>query len=183
MENYINIVREIQKVVNERLKYYNDGLRRLDESWNSYRESVNGLKREWDSEYPLIEARINQLKLSIDELRRRLEELNVKRDIGLIDEQAFTKMANEINAALDEVEKIYDELRNSLSQLENGIVNHWIRSLDVSSMSQEAVQETLKMIDEARSNGQLSDEVYSRLRRELETLLRALQAYEILVKG
>lgn len=182
MEEYINIYRELAKVIEERIRHYEDGVKRLDDAWLSYRNSVNDLKREWDSEYPIIKARVNQIKSGIENLKNRIEEAEVKREIGLIDDETYNKLINDLNRAIDELGKLYDEVNGSLNGVENRIMNHWLRSIDVASMSQRSIEDALKSLEEARSNGQISEETYGRLKRDLEMLNKAIQAYSLLIK-
>ncbi|MGC8569761.1 hypothetical protein [Caldivirga sp.] len=183
MEEYINVYRELIKVLEERFNHYRDGVKRLDEAWVSYRNAVNDLKREWDSEYPLIESRVNQLRNGIEGLRKQIEEAEVKREIGLIDEDSYNKLINELNNAMSELSKMYDEAKELLNELENGLMNHWIRSIDVSTVSQDTVENLVKNLEEARASGQISEETYNRLKRDLNLLTKALQAYSLLLKS
>lgn len=183
MEEYINVYRELIKVLEERFNHYKEGVKRLDEAWISYRNAVNDLKREWDSEYPLIESRVNQLRNGIEGLKKQIEEVEVKREIGLIDDESYNKLINELNNAMGELSKMYDEARGLLNELESGLMNHWIRSIDVSAVSQDTVENLTKNLDEAKANGQISEETYNRLKRDLNLLIKALQAYSLLLKS
>ncbi|NAZ28141.1 MAG: hypothetical protein GU355_02405 [Caldivirga sp.] len=183
MEEYINVYKELMKALEERLNHYREGVKRLDEAWIGYRNAVNELKREWDSDYPLIESRVNQLKAGIEGLRRQVEEAEVKREIGLMDDESYGKLVNELNTAIEELSKMYDQAKSLLGELENGLMNHWIRSIDVSAISQEAVEKLTKNLEEAKANGQISEETYARLKRDLDLLAKALQAYSLLLKG
>ncbi|WP_291767231.1 hypothetical protein [Caldivirga sp. UBA161] len=183
MEEYINVYRELIKVLEERFNHYKEGVKRLDEAWISYRNAVNDLKREWDSEYPLIESRVNQLRNGIEGLKKQIEEVEVKREIGLIDDESYNKLINELNNAMGELSKMYDEARGLLNELESGLMNHWIRSIDVSAISQDTVENLTKNLDEAKANGQISEETYNRLKRDLNLLIKALQAYSLLLKS
>ncbi|KUO89947.1 MAG: hypothetical protein AT712_02785 [Caldivirga sp. CIS_19] len=183
VEEYINVYKELMKALEERLNHYREGVKRLDEAWVGYRNAVNELKREWDSDYPLIESRVNQLKAGIEGLRRQVEEAEVKREIGLMDDESYGKLVNELNTAIEELSKMYDQAKSLLGELENGLMNHWIRSIDVSAISQEAVEKLTKNLEEARANGQISEETYARLKRDLDLLAKALQAYSLLLKG
>lgn len=183
MEEYINVNRELIKVLEDRFNHYREGVKRLDEAWVNYRNAVNELKREWDSEYPIIESRVNQLRASIDNLKRQVEEVEVKKEIGLISEETYNKLINDLNNAINELSKMYNDAKAALSELESGLMNHWIRSLDVSSISQSAIDNLVKSLEEAKANGQISEESYTRLRRDLDLLAKALQAYSLLLKG
>ena len=183
MEEYINVYRELIKVLEERFNHYKEGVKRLEEAWVSYRNAVNDLKREWDSEYPLIESRVNQLRNGIEGLKRQIEEAEVKREIGLIDDESYNKLINELNNAMGELSKMYDEAKGLLNELESGLMNHWIRSIDVSAVSQDTVENLAKNLEEAKANGQISEETYNRLKRDLNLLIKALQAYSLLLKG
>jgi predicted nucleic acid-binding Zn-ribbon protein len=183
VEEYINVYKELMKALEERLNHYREGVKRLDEAWIGYRNAVNELKREWDSDYPLIESRVNQLKAGIEGLRRQVEEAEVKREIGLMDDESYGKLVNELNTAIEELSKMYDQAKSLLGELENGLMNHWIRSIDVSAISQEAVEKLTKNLEEAKANGQISEETYARLKRDLDLLAKALQAYSLLLKG
>mgnify|MGYP001772687202 FL=1 len=183
MEEYVNVYRELIKVLEERFNHYKEGVKRLDEAWVSYRNAVNELKREWDSEYPLIESRVNQLKNGIEGLRKQIEETEVKREIGLIDDESYSRLINELNNAVNELSKMYDEAKGLLNELESGLMNHWIRSIDVSTVSQDTVENLVKNLEDAKANGQISEETYNRLKRDLNLLIKALQAYSLLLKS
>ncbi|ABW02474.1 hypothetical protein [Caldivirga maquilingensis] len=183
MEEYVNVYRELIKVLEERFNHYKEGVKRLDEAWASYRNAVNDLKKEWDSEYPLIESRVNQLRNGIDGLRKQIEEVEVKREIGLIDDESYNKLITELNNAMSELSKMYDEAKGLLNELESGLMNHWIRSIDVSVVSQDTVENLAKNLEEAKANGQISEETYNRLKRDLNLLIKALQAYSLLLKS
>jgi uncharacterized membrane protein len=53
----------------------------------------------------------------------------------------------------------------------------------VSAISQETVEKLAKNLEETKANGQISEETYTRLKRDLDLLAKALQAYSLLLKG
>ncbi len=180
LESFINAILEY---VNRKYEEYRNLLEKINTLWNEYKRAVEDLKRRWDIDSTLISSRIEELKHELDLAKKLLEELKIKRELDLIDEETYSAGLSTLNEILSRISSIYEELRRKYEELENQVKEHWVRSIDVILVSPEKIDEIIAEVEEAARRGELSDSVYERLMRDLQVLKRVVQALELLKTG
>ncbi len=177
LESYIESILEY---VNKKYEEYKRLLDRVNSLWEEYRNAVLELKRKWDVDNALIYAKIEELKNELELTKHLIEELRIKRELDMIDEETFNVGLSSLNEILSRVSTLYDELKSRYEELENSIKEHWIRSLDTVGLSLEKVEALLRELQEAKARGEIDENTYERLVRDLEIVKRVIQALEII---
>ena len=183
MQNISKLFDDIKRLIEGKYKEYSDELRRAQESWNAYQSIVNKIKKNWDFDEALLQSRLNQMKLEIEELRKQMEMLTAQKEIGLIDDDVFAKSYAELNEMMTSLSNTYEDLESKVEELSSLITDHWLRSIDIAKTSLDQIDNMLKEVEDAKSRNEISDEVYQRLKKEAEILRKAVQAFSMLKQG
>ncbi|GEM_PF-517839 len=179
IENILKLFTDIVNHVNRKYSEYRSELDKIMKMWNEYKSAVNNVKKNWDVDSIAIYSRINQLKTEIDVIKEQLELLKVKRELELIDEETYTKSVNELNEVLSRITSMYDDLIDKYETLEIEIKEHWIRSMDVITITIDQVDTMIKDLEDAKQRQEIPEELYERLRNDLEMLRRVIQAISL----
>ncbi len=180
LESFINAILEY---INKKYEEYRKLLERVNNLWSEYKRAVEELKKRWDIDSALISSRIEELRYELDLAKKLLEELKIKRELDLIDEETYSAGLSTLNEILSKISTVYEDLHKKYEELENQIKEHWIRSIDVMSISPEKIDEIIAQVEEAAKRGEISDLMYERLMRDLQILKRVVQALELLRSG
>jgi len=180
LEEFVNA---ILNYVNRKYEEYKKILERVNDLWNEYKRAVEDLKKRWDIDSTLINSRIEELKHELELAKKLLEELRIKRELDLIDEETYSAGLSTLNEIISRISNVYDDLKRKYEELENQVKEHWIRSIDVMLIPPEKVDEVITQIEEAAKRGELSEIVYERLMKDLQVLKRVVQALELLRAG
>jgi len=175
-EEMMKIYTELSRNLERRCSEYLDELRRLNGMWSDYRNAVNRVKRIWDADNVTLNSRLNQLKAGIDALREELEALKVKKELGLIEEEEYSKLSAELSETLTRLTNMYEEAKARLEEIDRGVKEHWLRSMDVATVTPEHVEEMSRELEEARERGEVTQEVYERIRSDLEIIRKIVGA-------
>ncbi len=177
LESYIESILEY---VNKKYEEYKRLLDRVNALWDEYRRAVMELKKKWDIDNALIYAKIEELKNELELTKHLIEELRIKRELDIIDEETFNAGLSSLNEILSRISTLYDELKSRYEEIENSIKEHWIRSIDTVGLSLEKVEALLKELEDAKSRGEIDEATYERLVKDLEIVKRVIQALEII---
>ena len=180
LESFINAILEY---INKKYEEYRKLLERVNNLWSEYKRAVEELKKRWDIDSALISSRIEELRYELDLAKKLLEELKIKRELDLIDEETDSAGLSTLNEILSKISTVYEDLHKKYEELENQIKEHWIRSIDVMLISPEKIDEIIAQVEEAAKRGEISDLMYERLMRDLQILKRVVQALELLRSG
>ncbi len=180
LESFINAILEY---INKKYEEYRKLLERVNNLWSEYKRAVEELKKRWDIDSALISSRIEELRYELDLAKKLLEELKIKRELDLIDEETYSAGLSTLNEILSKISTVYEDLHKKYEELENQIKEHWIRSIDVMLISPEKIDEIIAQVEEAAKRGEISDLMYERLMRDLQILKRVVQALELLRSG
>jgi hypothetical protein len=79
--------------------------------WSDYKSAVSNVKRNWDADNVLLMLRINELRASIDSIREELDMLKVRKELGLIDDEEYSKTSAELTDTLTKLSNMYEEAK------------------------------------------------------------------------
>lgn len=155
--------------VEERLDSVEDELKRVDEQFSSFRKTVLGLRSRWDAELPVIRTRFAQLNEEVRVLRQQLDLLRAKREAGLIDEDTYVKVHNELAQKIADLSDRVDQLKYRLSSIDHRIRLLWARVLTEENIDVD-VDGFISNVERLRSQGVIDDDEYARLRKDAEII-------------
>ena len=173
---YEELLRQINRVYNN----YAEQIKRLNNMWSDYKTSVNNVKKNWDADYVLLTLRANELKASIDSIREELDMLKVKKDLGLINDEEYSKTFAELTDTLTKLSNMYEEARSKIDEIDRGIKEHWFRSMDVTTLTTDQVDSMIKELEDGKARGEIPEDVYARVKSDLELIKRVVQALALI---
>ncbi|MBP1449994.1 MAG: hypothetical protein JZD41_08375 [Thermoproteus sp.] len=160
----------IKPVVDNVILKYDDLLRKLDESWQSYEAAVLSYRRQWEVEKLILRRSLDLLSSTISNYERALNELDLKRD--LMPEDQYGKARREIEERLGSLRALLDEMGGRYNAIEDAINQHFKRVLATSTNADVInLRISLSRLDELLKEGKISREAYERLKKELEGVM------------
>ncbi|WP_054854400.1 hypothetical protein [Vulcanisaeta distributa] len=179
-EEMLRIYEELLRQINKTYDSYTEQVKRLNSMWSDYKTAVSNVKRNWDADNILLALRVNELKASIDSIREELDMLKVKRELGLVDEEEYSKLSTELTDTLTKLTNMYDEAKSKIDEIDKGIKEHWFRSMDVTSLTTEQVDNMIKELEDSKAKGEVPEDVYIRVKADLELVRRVVQALALI---
>jgi len=93
-------------------------LDKLDEQWSSYWSNVKSFLSEWEKVRLELLERIAKIEGLLKAINIQLEEMQVKRELGLIDSKASAEQEAELKSRQAEVENRLNALKEFLEDIE-----------------------------------------------------------------
>ncbi|MGC8583597.1 MAG: hypothetical protein ACP5I3_08395 [Thermoproteus sp.] len=162
------------------LAQYEEKLRGVEDTWRAFVEASQALKGSWDSDLARVKIRLEQIEGVVAELTRELEVLSAKRELGLISEEDFAKLAEESRRKIAELEEKAKALRDRTDQIDARIRYAWARSLTKDKLSKIDLVALEKKVEDAHSAGAIGEDVYAKLKLEIEVMKAVWEMLNIL---
>ncbi|MFB6470698.1 MAG: hypothetical protein TU36_005640 [Vulcanisaeta sp. AZ3] len=179
-EEMLKMYEELLKNINKAYENYTDQIKKLNNMWADYKSAVNNIKKNWDADNVLLNLRINELKASVDSIKEELETLKIKKELGLIDDEEYSKTTGELTDTLAKLTNMYEESKSKIEEIDRNIKEHWFRSMDVATLTIDQVDNMVKELDENAAKGEVPSEVYNRIKADLELIKRVVQALTLI---
>ena len=162
------------------LAQYEEKLKGVEDTWKAFVESSQTLKGSWDGDFMRAEIRLQQIEGVVAELTRELEVLAAKRELGLISEEDYAKLAEESRRKIAELEEKAKSLRDRLDQIDMRIRYAWARSLTKERLSKLDLVALEKKVEDAYSAGAIDQNIYAKLKLEIEVMKAVWEMLNIL---
>ncbi len=179
-EELISIYQDFLKYVERIYGNYVEQIKRLNDMWNEYKNAVLNVKKSWDVDGVMLLLRLSELKASIESLREEIDVLKVKRELDLISDEEYSKLTGELTEALSKLTSMFEDVKAKIEEIDRNIKEHWLRSMDVTSLTPEQVDSMIRELEEGRARGEIPDELYERLKADLELMRRIVQALSLI---
>jgi chromosome segregation ATPase len=179
-DEMLKIYEELLRQINRVYDSYVEQVKRLNNMWSDYKSAVSNVKRNWDADNVLLMLRINELRASIDSIREELDMLKVRKELGLIDDEEYSKTSTELTDTLTKLSNMYEEARSKVDEIDKGIKEHWFRSMDVTTLTTDQVDGMIKELEENKAKGEVPEDVYTRIKSDLELIKRVVQALALI---
>uniref|UniRef100_A0A7C3WPN7 Uncharacterized protein n=1 Tax=Thermofilum pendens TaxID=2269 RepID=A0A7C3WPN7_THEPE len=148
----------------------------LGKLWESYEREARAVIDAWEEVRARLRREIQSLEKSIDAYVAELERLEVKARVGTISEEEFRDLKASIDAELAERTRLKDELEKKLSDLDRVVLPHFKRVKAAEAKPEIAkLRLALAKLDQKLKSGEISRDVYERLRSELEDRIKRLE--------
>ncbi|ACB39032.1 hypothetical protein [Pyrobaculum neutrophilum] len=154
---------ELEKLLSQ----YDERLKGIEDTWKAFVDASAKAKASWDADLPKIKIRVDQLKNVVESLRKELEVLLAKRELGLISEKDYLDLTAELQKKIDEYQEKLAALTQKISEIESRILYLWSRSLTRDYLAKFDLVELEKRIEDAKAAGRIDDETYARVKQEI----------------
>lgn len=144
--------------------------------WDEYQKNALSLIQKWDQINRKIEQLLSGVKSSLEAAQKEVKEIQVRFKLGLISEdlynEAMTNLDNQIEA-LEEIKNNVEESRNRVFRM---IMPH-IKRIKATEAKPEVGKLRMGIIklDQMFKEGKISEDLYKKLRTELERKIRELE--------
>jgi len=148
----------------------------LGRLWESYEREARTVIDAWEEVRSRLRREIQSLEKSIDAYAAELEKLELKAKVGMISEEEFGEIKASIEAELSKRVGLRDQLEKRLSDLDRVVLPHFKRIKAAEAKPEIAkLRLALAKLDQKLKSGEVSKEVYERLKSELEDRIRRLE--------
>jgi len=144
----------------------------LNDKWKDYESSVQSTRQNWDTE----KAKLRRYIMILERIRNKygddLKEVELRRSMGLIDDDTYNKLKDSIQRRFDKVDNKLKELNARYQEIENTINQHYRRLL-LTTVTPEVskLKLSLAKLEEMYRDGKISKEVYEKLKAEIEGVI------------
>ena len=178
----INILLLAVKEISENLDLIERALRGVEEMYTSFSRSALDVKSKWDSTYPKLVIRLRQLEQYLDASSMEMEALRIKRELNLIDEEAYNRLVSEYEQRIGEVRDSVNKLRARLDDIDLRVRLMWIRALTIEILRDMDFEELERRIEEMRASNRIDEATYNRLIHELRLMMGVRELLELAYK-
>ena len=162
------------------LKQYDEKLKAIEEAWRAFVDSATKAKASWDADLPKVKIRVDQLRNVVDSLKKEMEVLLAKKELGLISERDYVTLSEELQKKIDELEKRLEEFTEKIAEVEGRVRYLWARALTREYLSKFDLVELEKRIEDAKAAGKIDDETYAKMKQELAVMKSAWEFLNLL---
>jgi hypothetical protein len=144
----------------------------LNDKWKDYESSVQSTRQNWDTE----KAKLRRYIMILERIRNKygddLKEVELRRSMGLIDDDTYNKLKDSIQKRFDKVDNKLKELNARYQEIETTINQHYRRLL-LTTVTPEVskLKLSLAKLEEMYRDGKISKEVYEKLKAEIEGVI------------
>jgi len=155
---------------------FEEEFRELDNLWDTYKNTGMDLISRWDKYRVRVLDKVSKLAGIVSSIQRELNELKVKVELGLLDEEKANRRIERLDEKLKTLESRLISLRNFLETFEKWSLTHRRRIGPLPTISgAEEIREKINELENLYKNKQVREDVYKRIKAELETLLAILE--------
>jgi hypothetical protein len=161
----------IKPVIENIVLKYDDIVKKLDDAWRDYENSVVGARRQWEVEKMSLLRAQELLSRTIGDYEKMLAEIELKRDF--LPPDAYEEARRDLETKLEALRSLLDEVKAKYTALEEGLGAHFRRVLSTSTSAEViSLKLSLSRLEELLKEGKISRETYEKLKNELEELLK-----------
>ncbi|MGC8597727.1 MAG: hypothetical protein ACP5NY_07420 [Thermocladium sp.] len=148
-------------------------VRNMEDRWREYESYTIKTKSYFDQSSPVISQYISLLESTLNRYRDELKEVELRKELGTIDSDAYAKLKEELGRKLDKLDNQLKDFKERYGDLSNRVMNHYRRIIMTSESPESAkIRMSLAKLDELLKNGKISKDVYDKLRGDLEKLVQ-----------
>lgn len=174
-EEVVERVSPEEKLLNA-LRALEEELVSLGRLWEEYERNAKLVLERWEELSREARHVIAGVKSSINACRLELEELEARHKLGLVLEEAYSELKEEIESKIQELEGMLKQIEEALSESERLIAPHFKRVKAAEAKPEIAkIRLSLMKLDQMYRDGKVSEEVYRRVKSELEKRLAKLE--------
>ncbi|MGC8606573.1 MAG: hypothetical protein ACP5GZ_08440 [Vulcanisaeta sp.] len=144
----------------------------LNDKWKDYEGSVQSTRQNWETE----KAKLKRYMVILERIRNKysedLKEVELRRGMGLINDETYNKLKDNIQKKLDRISDKLKELNARYQEVETTINQHYKRLL-MTTVTPEIskLKLSLAKLEEMYRDGKISKEVYEKLKAEIEGVI------------
>ena len=159
----------------ERANTVRELFEQVDRLWDSYVGEVKKVLREWGRLRPLLAERLSVLRSRIASNLEEMQELNLKLELGLVDEAKARRRLEELNAETPKLVRELEELWVLTERITRDSILHMKRAGIPVDISEEDVVSKEREAEECFKASVISRETFERLKEILAEQLAALK--------
>ncbi|MFB6470697.1 MAG: hypothetical protein TU36_005635 [Vulcanisaeta sp. AZ3] len=151
---------------------FEDNAKSLNDKWKDYESSVQSARQSWEIEKAKLRRYLLILERIQDRYSKDLKEVELRRSMGLMDDDTYNKLKSDIQKKLDNISNKLKELNAKYQELESTINQHYKRLLATTVTPEVSkLKLSLAKLEELYRDGKISKEMYEKLKAEIEEVI------------
>ncbi len=145
----------------------------MEDRWREYESYTVKVKGYFDQTSPVISQYLSLLESALSRYRDELKEVELRKEIGTIDSDAYSKLKDELGRKLDKLDGQLRDFKDRYGDLSNRVMNHYRRVITTSESPESArIRMSLAKLDDLLKSGKISRDIYEKLKGDLEKLVQ-----------
>lgn len=168
--------REYEEELIERLQSLEQEIIDLSRAWEEYEQSARRLLEEWRDVGEDAKEILSGIERSMESYKRELEELEVRRKLRLVPDDVYQDVKQEIETTLKKYVDLRENIRALLNNIERLVLPHYKRVKAAEAKPDIAkFRLSLMKLEQMHKEGRIGENVYNRLRAEIEAEIKRLE--------
>jgi len=167
---------EVEEEILEKLREVQEEVIDLNRAWEDYESSAKNLLDRW------IELRneayqiLNGIESSVESHTRELEELEIRKKLGLVPGDLYEDIKSETQETIDRYTAFKNEIEKFISEIERLIMPHYKR-IKASEAKPDIAKLRLSLmkLEQMYKEGKVDEATYSRIKNEIESEISKLE--------
>ncbi len=168
--------RLLERGINEEVRKIEGEVASLNKLWDAYEEAARKIIEAWQTYKRALERRLASLNKEYESYEIILNEMEMRRELGMIDEATYQKSMAEVQAVIDKLKENIEQIENVINHVDELLNIHYKRiKPSIIKVPPSKIKLSLLKLDELYKKGEIDKKLYEKLRKELE------EDYEILI--
>ncbi len=166
------------KSVEVALEELEEDFNRLDEMWKVYREESARVIKRWEGMRVGLLDKVAKISGVLSKIERELEELYAKIELGMLSSDKAAERINKLEETRAKLEGGLNTLKGTIEKFENWSRKHRKLARVVAIGGEEDILKMLETLEKLKQAGSISEDVYERIRKELQELVGSFVSVE-----
>ncbi|RLF16819.1 MAG: hypothetical protein DRJ66_02415 [Thermoprotei archaeon] len=169
------VIEILERGLEDRIRELEEAIRSLNDLWRAYSDAAKKVIRGWNSYKRVLERRLSSLDRELKGFELTLNELEVRKELGMIDDTVYQKTFNEIQLAIEKTRTEAEKIQGAIKHIEELLEEH-IKRIGplLVEITPESIKESLTKLEDMYKEGKIDEKTYKKLRKELEEYIRML---------
>ena len=143
----------------------------LDDYWEKYSSEAKRVLDMWDRLRDRLASALKVLRDLLDSIDSEINELDVRKELGLIGEEEYTKLKEILEERRSKLEAEYQRLSDMFENAERRSIDHKRKALASIPLIKSKLKAGLIRLETLYREGKISDDLFSKLKQEIEKAL------------
>lgn len=167
------IMEVLEGGLENRIRELEEAIRSLNDLWKAYSDAAKKVIRGWESYKRVLERRLSSLNRELEGFELTLNELEVRKELKMIDDTVYQKSLNEIQLAMEKTRTEAEKIQSAIRHIEELLDEHVKRVGPLLvEVTIESLRQSLAKLEDMYKEGKIDEKTYRKLRKELEEYVK-----------
>lgn len=149
----------------------------LTKSWEEYERAAREVIEKWEELRDRLERELLSIDSSLEAYAAELNRIELKHKLGVLDENQFEDLKKELEGKISEKMSEKENLQRKIEELDRLVIPHYKRVKAAEVKPEIAkLRIALSKLEQKFKEGGITEDLYKKLKAELEAKLKRLEA-------